>query len=416
MQPIDPSTIPNWKQLTPQLIKGPEPLRRRQALRRAVAVGPERADVEHGQVQAGVTNSWSALYDPANKGLITIPNNPIQIADAALYLSKTKPALGIKDPVRADVGPARRGGRPAQVAAPADQEAYWGFATDEVKIFQTGGATVGAAWPLAVAPAPARGREGLPGAARRKARPAGRTSGCSAKNPKNPELRRRPGSSTRRARRCRPQVAKFDDLHAGQPPVLQGARRLGSASRYHADGDKAYLNKIKFWKTPLSNCGERQDQLRALRHVGQRSGRRSRADRRPLTSRRRRRARSRGSPPSSSATAGSSCCCCWPCRWRGSPASTWRRSASLFVQSFWRADELSPDPIHVWNLDNYRSFITGDSVYRSIVGRTLGFAAVTTLIDIALAFPLAYYLARVASPRMRRIVLVLVTVPLWSRA
>ena len=87
---------------------------------------------------------------------------------------------------------------------------------------------------------------------------------------------------------------------------------------------------------------------------------------------------------------------------------------SLFVQSFWRADELSPNPVHVWNLDNYRAFITGDSVYRSIVGRTLGFAAVTTLIDIVLAFPLAYYLTRVASPRMRRIVLVLVTVPLFS--
>jgi len=87
---------------------------------------------------------------------------------------------------------------------------------------------------------------------------------------------------------------------------------------------------------------------------------------------------------------------------------------SLFVQSFWRADELSPDPIHVWNLDNYRAFLTGDSVYRSIVARTLGFAAVTTLIDIVLAFPLAYYLTRVASPRTRRIVLVLVTVPLFS--
>ena len=51
VQPIDPSTIPNWKQLTPQLVHGREPVRRRQELRRPVAVGPERADVEHGQVQ-----------------------------------------------------------------------------------------------------------------------------------------------------------------------------------------------------------------------------------------------------------------------------------------------------------------------------------------------------------------------------
>jgi putative spermidine/putrescine transport system permease protein len=87
---------------------------------------------------------------------------------------------------------------------------------------------------------------------------------------------------------------------------------------------------------------------------------------------------------------------------------------SLLVQSFWRADELSPNPIHVWNLDNYRAFLTGDTVYRSIVARTLGFAAVTTIVDIALAFPLAYYLTRVATPRTRRLVLVLITVPLFS--
>ncbi len=87
---------------------------------------------------------------------------------------------------------------------------------------------------------------------------------------------------------------------------------------------------------------------------------------------------------------------------------------SLLVQSFWRADELSPNPVHVWNLDNYRTFLTGDPVYRSIVARTLGFAVVTTLVDVVLAFPLAYYLTRVASPRTRRVVLVLVTVPLFS--
>ena len=35
--------------------------------------------------------SWAAIYDPKYKGRVTIPDNPIQIADAALYLSKTSP-------------------------------------------------------------------------------------------------------------------------------------------------------------------------------------------------------------------------------------------------------------------------------------------------------------------------------------
>ena len=35
--------------------------------------------------------SWSAIYDPKYNGQVTVPDNPIQIADAALYLSKTQP-------------------------------------------------------------------------------------------------------------------------------------------------------------------------------------------------------------------------------------------------------------------------------------------------------------------------------------
>ena len=84
------------------------------------------------------------------------------------------------------------------------------------------------------------------------------------------------------------------------------------------------------------------------------------------------------------------------------------------MQSFWRADELSPNPIHDWNLDNYRQFLSVDPVYRTVVLRTLAFASITTIVDIALAFPLAYYATRVASPRMRRTLLVLVTIPLFS--
>ena len=38
--------------------------------------------------------SWAAIYDPKYKGKITVPDNTIQIADAALYLSKARPSLG----------------------------------------------------------------------------------------------------------------------------------------------------------------------------------------------------------------------------------------------------------------------------------------------------------------------------------
>src|SRR5260370_10594068 len=91
-------------------------------------------------------SSWSVIYDPTNKGLVTVPDNPIQIADAALYLSKTKPSLGIKDPYELtqpqfDAAVALLKGQQPLI------KKYWALATDEISLFQNGDATVGAPWP-----------------------------------------------------------------------------------------------------------------------------------------------------------------------------------------------------------------------------------------------------------------------------
>src|SRR5882762_3929915 len=75
--------------------------------------------------------SWSVIYDPANKGLITVPDNPIQIADAALYLMKTQPSLGIKDPYELT-----KKQFDASVALLTTQrpliKKYWALASDEI--------------------------------------------------------------------------------------------------------------------------------------------------------------------------------------------------------------------------------------------------------------------------------------------
>ncbi len=62
--------------------------------------------------------SWSAVFDDASAyaGKVTAYDSPIYIADAALYLSKTQPDLGIEDPYALDET-TRRGGRPAEGAA-----------------------------------------------------------------------------------------------------------------------------------------------------------------------------------------------------------------------------------------------------------------------------------------------------------
>jgi putative spermidine/putrescine transport system permease protein len=53
-------------------------------------------------------------------------------------------------------------------------------------------------------------------------------------------------------------------------------------------------------------------------------------------------------------------------------------------------------------------------VYRTITVRTVGIALAVTVTDVVLSFPLAYYAARLATPRMRNVLLIAVVLPLWA--
>ncbi len=87
--------------------------------------------------------------------------------------------------------------------------------------------------------------------------------------------------------------------------------------------------------------------------------------------------------------------------------------AVLFVSAFWGLDPFTSEIVHVWSFSNFDTIIHSET-YRRIALRTIGIAAAVTLTDALLAFPFAYYMARVASPRMRTILFVCVLLPLWS--
>jgi putative spermidine/putrescine transport system permease protein len=87
----------------------------------------------------------------------------------------------------------------------------------------------------------------------------------------------------------------------------------------------------------------------------------------------------------------------------------------LFVSAFWSIDSFSGKLLHDWTLDNFKELLsTSDPTYWRITGRTIGIAAAVTVTDAILAFPLAYYMARVASGRMRALLFVMILLPLWS--
>jgi putative spermidine/putrescine transport system substrate-binding protein len=93
--------------------------------------------------------SWSVIYDSKYKGQVTVPDNPIQIADAALYLKSHKPSLGITDPYELTQPQFQ-----AAVGLLAQQrpliKKYWGLASQEIFDFKNGNVTVGAGWPYQV--------------------------------------------------------------------------------------------------------------------------------------------------------------------------------------------------------------------------------------------------------------------------
>jgi len=87
--------------------------------------------------------------------------------------------------------------------------------------------------------------------------------------------------------------------------------------------------------------------------------------------------------------------------------------AVLLVSAFWTTDDFTGEIVHEATLDNFRSIFT-TGVYRTVTLRTIGVAAAVTVICAVLAFPMALFMAKVASPRSRRVLVVLVLTPLWA--
>jgi putative spermidine/putrescine transport system permease protein len=87
--------------------------------------------------------------------------------------------------------------------------------------------------------------------------------------------------------------------------------------------------------------------------------------------------------------------------------------AVLFLAAFWRLDPFTAAVVREPGLQNFEQLLS-NSVYRTIALRTLGMAALVTLTCALVAFPIAFYMARVASPAVRRLLVVAVVMPLWA--
>src|SRR5215475_10898762 len=198
--------------------------------------------------------SWSVIYDPAYKGRITVPDNPIQIADAALYLAKAQPSLGIKDPYELTQKQFDAAVSLLKKQKPPIKK-YWALASDELDLFKSGDAVVGAAWPyqtntLVADKAPVKDtipKEGATGWA---------DTWMLSAHAKHPNCMYMWMKWVSTPKVQAEQALSFEETPANAKacPWMDKMQK-GSCSAYHLNAPASYFKSIRFWKTPVAACG-----------------------------------------------------------------------------------------------------------------------------------------------------------------
>jgi putative spermidine/putrescine transport system substrate-binding protein len=252
VQPVNVNLIPSWKDFMPQLKSPAHNTVDGKHYGVSLEWGPNT--LLWNTKDVSTPNSWSALYDPKYKGKVTVPDNPIQIADAALYLSKKQPSLGIKDPYELTQDQFNAAVNLLKQQKPLIKK-YWALASDEIDLFKSGDAQVGASWPyqtntLEAAKVPVKDaipKEGATGWA---------DTWMLSSHAKHPNCAylwmKYITTPTPQAQ----QAIYFGETPANLKacPIMDKLAK-GSAAQYHCGAAPSYFNSIKFWKTPIADCG-----------------------------------------------------------------------------------------------------------------------------------------------------------------
>jgi putative spermidine/putrescine transport system permease protein len=85
----------------------------------------------------------------------------------------------------------------------------------------------------------------------------------------------------------------------------------------------------------------------------------------------------------------------------------------LLITAFWQINPFTTNIERVFSFSNLDQIFTSGA-YRAIIVRTVGMAAAVTVTDAIVAFPFAYFMARIASPRARTALFVAILLPLWA--
>jgi putative spermidine/putrescine transport system substrate-binding protein len=257
VQPVNVKLIPDWKNFIP-ILKSP-PHNTIDGVHYGVSLqwGPNVL-LYNTKVVKSKPTSWSVIYSPKYKGKLSVPDNPIQIADAALYLSKTKPSLGIKDPYELTQTQFNAAVNLLKQQKPLIKK-YWVLASDEVDLFKNGGVVMGAAWPLQTSQLQTDGvpvadtipKEGATGWA---------DTWMMSSHAKHPNCMYKWMQWVSTPKVQAQQALFFRETPANPKacPIMNKLEK-GSCTAFHLNAPQSYFNSIKFWKTPVAQCGNGQN-------------------------------------------------------------------------------------------------------------------------------------------------------------
>ncbi len=197
--------------------------------------------------------SWGAVFDPKSpyKGKITAYDSPIYIADAALYLMKTKPELGIKDPYALD---------DKQFQAAVDllktQKSmlsnYWAAYTDEVSSFEQGSTVLGTAWQINANLINADGKVKVDSILPTEGATGWSDTWMIAANAPHPNCMYK-WMDWIISPKVNAQVAEWFGEAPAQTKACTETVDKNFCTTFHAL-DAAYANQIHYWTTPLAQC------------------------------------------------------------------------------------------------------------------------------------------------------------------
>lgn len=257
VQPMNTALVPEWNNFIPQLKSPPHNTVNGVHYGISLQWGPNVL-LFNTQNVGTVPTSWSAIYSPKYSGKVTVPNNPIQIADAALYLSKAQPSLGITDPYELTEPQLNAAVKLLKEQRPLIKK-YWALASDEIELFKNNDVAIGAAWPyqyntLVADKVPVREiipAEGATGWA---------DTWMLATGAKHPNCAYKWVNWVSTPKVQAQQAISFGETPANTKacPYMEEIKK-GSCTTYHANAPAAYFDSIKFWKTPISVCGNGQN-------------------------------------------------------------------------------------------------------------------------------------------------------------